>query len=37
MRFFSLFEGKKVETGEFLLKEMLGVVDKAAWAVTACH
>jgi hypothetical protein len=35
--FFSLFEGKKLETGEFLLMEMLGVVDKAARVVTACH
>jgi hypothetical protein len=36
-RFFSLFEGKKLENREFLLMEMLGVVDKAAWIAAACH
>jgi hypothetical protein len=36
-RFFSLFEGKKVVKREFLLMEMLGVADKAAWIAAACH
>jgi hypothetical protein len=36
-RFSSLFEGKKLEKREFLLMEMLGIVDKAACIAAGCH
>jgi hypothetical protein len=36
-RFFNLYEGKKLQKREFLLMEMLRVVDQAAWIETACH